>query len=340
MRLPRCPLHRALVVLVLATQAAWSQIEPGPLAPPRNGPRSVEVGWSLLRGVTVHPEPGIELEHCAVELRDGRILRVVPDKDVSAEPAGPRVFERQGLHVYAGFIDPYIEVDVPAPDRNAPGVHWNTRVTPQRSALDGTGLDAAARAALRKLGFCSAAISPKGGVFRGRSALVPLSDPPSDAPPGPTAAYRSGLYQAVGFDTAGFGFRGGDVGPQQPRPADEDPSRWDRYPGSLMGAIALIRQTLSDALWEEALKEAGDARYSPSALDSLFRSAPAVRLVFDASDALDVLRAAKIAREFDRAIVVLGSGTEYQRLHAITAQGLPLILPPSLPAAPEGRLGR
>jgi imidazolonepropionase-like amidohydrolase len=239
------------------------------------------------------------------------------------------------MHVYAGFLDPYVEVDVPAPDRSVPGAHWSPRVTPQRSALHGTGLDAATKTALRKLGFCAAAISPKGGIFRGRSALVSLSDPPADQPPASRGAYESDLYAAVGFETAGFAFRG-EVTRETAPP--EDVARWDRYPGSLMGAIALIRQTLSDADWQQALKDAADARFAPSSLDALARNAPGARLLFDAGDELDALRAARIAAEFGRTgTVILGSGYEFRRLHAIAALGLPFIVP--LPSPQRPRVG-
>jgi imidazolonepropionase-like amidohydrolase len=301
---------------------SFAQNDPGPLAPPRNGPRAIDVGWSVVTGVTLHTRPGVALEKSGVEMRDGRIVGILAPGEAPA--AGARVYDRTGTHVYAGFVDAYVEVDAPAPDRNAPGVHWSTKVTPQRSALQSTGADQATRTALRKLGFCAAGISPKGGIFRGRSALVPLSDPAPDQPPGAVDAYDPGLYQTVAFETAGFGSRG--EGAERPRETAEDTARWDRYPGSLMGAMALIRQTLLDASWQESLKAAGDARYAPSALDELARARSEL-LLFDAQDELDVLRAGKLAQEFGRTAVILGSGMELQRLHAIAAQGLPLILP-------------
>jgi imidazolonepropionase-like amidohydrolase len=309
----------------------FAQTEPGPLAPPRNGPRTVDVGWSVIRGATLHPEPGVVVEKSAIEIRDARIVRVFPESELRPDGPGPRIYDRPGAHVYAGFVDAYVEVDAPAPDPKAPGVHWSARVTPQRSALDGAGLDAATRASLRKLGFCAAAISPRSGVFRGRSALVPLSDPDPMSPPGPQPAYERDVYHAVSFETGGGrGEAGRDARPE------EDPSRWDRYPGSLMGAIALIRQTLLDARWFADLEAAGDARFAPSSLDVLGTGAAAgTPLFFDVQNELDVLRAGKIAREFSRPAIVLGSGTEYQRLHAIASMGVPLVVPLAFPERPK-----
>ena len=136
----------ALAVFALA-EAVVAQNEPGPLAPPRNGPRAVDVGWSVVTGVTLHPRPGVVIENAGVEMRDGRVVRVLAPGETPV--AGARVYDRTGTHVYAGFLDAYLEVDVPAPDRNAPGAHWSTKVTPQRSALQGTGADQATGTALR-----------------------------------------------------------------------------------------------------------------------------------------------------------------------------------------------
>ena len=84
------------------------------------------------------------------ETEDGMIVRVTTR--ASAEPidlATYQVWNGEGLHVYAGFIDAFVEVDAPAPDAESPGSHWNTNVTPQRSALDGDGIDVGELAAER-----------------------------------------------------------------------------------------------------------------------------------------------------------------------------------------------
>ena len=40
-----------------------------------------------------------------------------------------------------------------------------------------------------------------------------------------------------------------------------------------------------------------------------------------------MLRAGKLAQEFGRSAIILGSGTEFQRLHAIAAQAIPMVVP-------------
>ena len=102
-----------------------------------------------------------------------------------------------------------------------------------------------------------------------------------------------------------------------------------------MGAIALIRQTLIDADWQTEARKAGQ-NIAPNALDPVSRGVPApgtnatdegtrgetpggrlTPILFTTDDELDVLRAAKIAKEFKRPAVMLGSGTEFRRLEAL-----------------------
>ena len=69
------------------------------------------------------------------------------------------------------------------------------------------------------------------------------------------------------------------------------------------------------------------------ALDALQRGgAP---FLFNASSELQLLRAARLAAEFNRSVMVLGSGTEFRRLDAGLAAGLPLVLPVNYPEAPD-----
>ncbi|MGQ0628923.1 MAG: amidohydrolase family protein, partial [Phycisphaerales bacterium] len=312
----------AAVSLGLAAQP------PGPLQPPPNSPRRADPTHHALVGATVHVSPTVTIQNATVVLRDGRI-ESVGGADVPP-PAGARAWDSSGLHVYAGFIDPYVEVEALKPDLEAKGAHWNTRVTPQRDALDGKGLTEDAAKSLRSLGFVAAAISPRGGVFRGSSAVVSLARPDADISQTRPPVFAERVYQSVAFETDG-----GEGGPE----------RWQGYPGSLMGAIALVRQTLIDADWEEARREgtgaeraAGDA----TALAPLFRG-PKVdgrpgtgpMLLMNTDDELDVARVQAVAREFSRPFMVLGSGNEYQRLGMVVEAGVPILLPVNFPRKPK-----
>jgi imidazolonepropionase-like amidohydrolase len=313
----------ALAILALASGHAPAQPSGhGPLNPPANGPRRADPTWVAIHDCTLHPTPTQTLAHATIVFRDGRITAVLPgepgpdgklgtDDDTPARlPLGPRIVRANGLHVYAGFIEPYTEVEIPAPAADRSGQHWNPKITPQRNALDAGGIDEGLASSLRRLGFTAAAISPSGGIFRGSSAVVSLAkapeDPSADKPP----VYANEVYQSVAFETGGG------------------------YPSSLMGAVAIIRQTFSDADWQSAQRTSGALTGPDNAVD-LLRKDKNPRYVWDCSDELNTLRAHKIAKEFGRDFIALGGGTEYQRLDAIREDGHRFILPINFPKAPD-----
>lgn len=292
--------------LLLVLAAVAQPTSESPLAPPRDGMRKADPTWHALVNATVHVEPGRTLEGATVVLRDGRIVAVhSPDRRgrMSRPPAGARVHDMDGLHIYAAFIDPYVDVDAPVADDNAPGRHWSRRVVPERSAAEGAGSDGSTRRALRELGFGAAGASPQSGIFRGRAAAVSLAEPSGDPSDPRPLVYREDVYNSMAFERTG--------------------ARSNEYPASHMGAVALMRQTLTDADWLRDLRnsrhEVPDEVRGVNALDHL---ADASRPLFiRATHELHALHAADLGEEFDRPVVVLGNGMEFRRLAAISEIG-------------------
>ncbi|MCW5765662.1 MAG: amidohydrolase family protein, partial [Phycisphaeraceae bacterium] len=313
--------------------------QPDPMVPPPNRVGRADPALHAIVGATVHPTPDTTLYNATVVFRDGRIVSVegsatppakveggdakAPQPAAPGAPAGARVWDGTGLHVYAAFVEPYLEVDAPRPDPEKKGVHWNTRITPQRSALDGKVMDEATARALRNIGFGAAAVSPKGGIFRGTSAVVSLARPAAEA----AARARPEVYRDRAYQTFAFELSTGDGGE----------GRWDSYPSSEMGAIALVRQTLLDADWQAERRTTGQERGALNALDALAKpaSGAATPLLFDAADELQVLRGLKVAREFGRTAVVLGSGLEFRRLAAVAAEKAAVVVPLNFPDKPK-----
>ena len=285
---------------------------------PLNGPRPVEPGWHALVGAAVIPRPGEVIDNATIVIRDGIIVSVARGL---APPAGARIWDVSGLTIYPGLIDAHVPVEAPMPDQTLAGAHWNARVTPQRSALDGPGLSEKDRQSLRQLGFTVAAIAPKGGVFRGSGAVVLIAESGDNPTVESGDVLVANAFHEVALETSGF--------------------RSGEYPGSQMGAIALIRQTFIDAQWRRQALETHAKSGSPmplppaDALDALLFDDAQTPILFDATDELQALRVAKIAREFDLDAMALGSGLEFRRLDAIVDDGLPIILPLNFPKAPK-----
>ncbi|HMN39964.1 MAG TPA: amidohydrolase family protein [Phycisphaerales bacterium] len=343
----------SVAALVLGSAALSQPTSRSPLAPPPNGPRKSDPadGYVALTGATVHVRPGVTLDNATVVMRGGTIESVTPIDNttggrlpVPPVPAGAEERDCAGMHIYAGFLEPYFEVDVPKPDPNAPGSHWNPRVTPQRTALDqgASGILPKDAETLRSMGFVGAAISPRGGIFRGSSAMVSLAQPSGDPSAAPPRVYADGVYQSLSLSP-----RDDDGPPVRAGPRQSEEGRWNNYPSSQMGAIALIRQTLSDADWQQNRRVNVAGAESMEALDALRRHQTEAKgtgadaphdpgtLMFDVADELELLRAAKIASEFRRPAMILGSGMEFRRLEAIAASKLPIILPLNYPKAPK-----
>jgi len=156
----------ACSLAAIASLALAQPTDDSPLASPPNGMRRVDPGFHAITDATVHPSPGITLEHTTIVIRNGTIISV----GNAPPPDGARVWDASGLHVYAGLIDPFVLVEAPKPDADAPGAHWNPRVTPQRRALDAEGLDLAQR--VDDLGEVLVGVDPLGPHVVGGPARV------------------------------------------------------------------------------------------------------------------------------------------------------------------------
>lgn len=291
-------------VLAALAFAALSANASDPLAPRPNGMAPARPGTYLITDATIHTAPGNTLEDSDLLIVDGRIVEI--RADINAP--GAQLIDLDGMHIYAGFIDPYVVVDAPAPSASSAGKHWNDMVTPQRDALAGSGLSNDQAESLREQGFTSAMIAPAHGVFRGWSAIVSTAEPFDDPSMGSTPVYKAHAAQLHGFET----------------------SNWSSgaYPTSHMGVMALLRQTFIDSE-HRAASEHSDA----SCLDSV--SGDNLN-IYDTSHELEALLAGKVAGEFNHEhVAIVGSGNEHRRLDALKDLGFPIIVPLNFPKTPD-----
>jgi len=333
--------HALVVALSIVAGGASAQIS----TTPQQGLAQHTPRHTSIVDARVVVGPGVVIERGSVELRDGLIVDVRAGR---REAPGSVVIEARGKSIYPAFIDVHgsygfdatarcraaAPAAAPAPRRggfggaasapSAPSAqHWNDRVCPERDVSSALALNADAAKTLRRLGFAASVAAPGSGVLRGQSALLSLRDQPS--PQQNLLAARVAQYAAFEAD---FSFSGS-------------------YPGSKMGAIALLRQSFLDARWQRDLstwqrKNGGERAEANAALDALLPVLDGRQpIVFDADDELDVVRAARIAQEFAVPHAwVLGIGTEYRVLDQLPA-GVGLLLPlnfPKTPAADDAEL--
>lgn len=343
-----CPIRAGRSLALWLKRNGWLLVAGGALqaqvsSTPVEGLREASPRVHAITGARVVTAPGAVIERGAVMLRDGVIVAVGAEATVKI-PADARIWPMDGKTVYPGFVEPLADVLLPAAlkaaaDAEGGGARgarvaaapaetlapaaaarsWNARVTPERAVANVLVADEKGVGTLRELGFTAAAVAPGRGVFRGESALVSLSGR------APTATLvRSHLAQHVAFEQGGF--------------------RENAYPSSLMGSIALIRQTLLDAQWWRAANEAyarhrGAGMERPEANASLEALGAVVAgtqpVVMEAQDELDLLRAQKIADEFKLRLILRGRGTEYRVGAALAAAKTPVIVPLNFPPVPE-----
>ncbi|MCC6906351.1 MAG: amidohydrolase family protein [Phycisphaerales bacterium] len=297
-------------LLALAAPAMAQPDEPSN-GPPPNVPRI-----HALVNARIIVAPGKVIESGTIVIRDGVIDYVGAGSDV---PPEARLWDLSGKTVHAGFIDLSVPVKAPAALPDSPGLHWNSHVRAQFNATDATPLDKGTIEALHKIGFTAAQIVPDRGIFRGAAATIALreagSDPIVHQPIGP---------QVIQFETGGWNS--------------------DEYPGSLIGAVALVRQTLIDAEWYRHCVEMYRLNpiniEAPAPADALYALRFVVRqrqqpVLFNTESELDLFRAARLSEEFDLNLMVRGSGAEYLRLGDVLETNLPIILPINFPKAPK-----
>lgn len=294
--------------LIGVMEISLAQVEP--VSGLRENPPRV---WVLTNG-TIHTEPGKTIEHGAVLLRDGIIQAVGRGLAIPSDAAE---IDLNGANVYAGFIESWLPVTEPEKkeDQKQERAHWNDKVRADRNPLDFFRPKEDDLTELRKLGFTSAHLVADDGIFKGQSALVQLGTE--------LINIQSQVSNVVGFEFGGWG--------------DPNP------PNSLLGCIALIRQTFLDANWygkaieimaeypeeNEPLKDDLSLAVLSQALEN---NDP---FIFSAPDESYILRSIKIAKEYELNLWIKGSGYEYKQLDRISERNPFIILPVNFPGNPK-----
>lgn len=301
---------------------------------PVEGLREINPRVHALINARLEIAPGQTVARGCLVVRDGLIAAAGADVQ---PPSDARVWDLGGQTVYAGFIDAHSHFGLPEkmqpaplrPEKRSrknppprdestpPGTgSWNPLVTPEREAARAIQPDEKTAGKWRALGFTNTFAVPGRGIFRGQGAFVDLTGQDGNRP----------LLQAAAIQDVAF-----ELGGQ------------DRYPDSLMGCVALIRQTFLDADWYaraqrfHAAKPAAGER--PEISDPLAALETAARgetpVIIETEDELDLPRAARLADEFKLKAILRGSGYEYRVMDALKASRLPVILPLAFPEAPE-----
>ncbi|MGN6178785.1 MAG: amidohydrolase family protein [Mucilaginibacter sp.] len=234
-----------------------------------------------------------------------------------AIPKGYVVIDLKGKYIYPGLIDAYTTYGMPDAPRQEfnrrnryapvytstkPGAFgWNEAIRPEMEAKDLFHADGAKSEDLKKNGFTVVQSLIHDGIARGTSVAVTLGDEADN------------FVMLNDNAAANYSFSKGTAATD--------------YPSSLMGSIALIRQTYYDAEWYKNQNE--ETNLSLAA----FNKEQGLPQIFEVGDALGVMRANKIAKEFGKQYIFKTDGDEYRRIDAMKGTGASFIIPLTFPEA-------
>jgi imidazolonepropionase-like amidohydrolase len=296
--------------IVFLSQFVWAQ-ETFPV----NSPWDVRPALYAFTNANIVVNANQTIANGTLLIKDRKIEEVGTAVKV---PAGYVVIDLKGKYIYPGLIDAYTTYGMPEAPRAAfqqvsfgripvytstkQGAYgWNESIKPEMNAKTVFHANASAADDYKKNGFGVVQSLIHDGIARGTSVAVTLGDE------------RDNQVMLNDQAAANYSFSKGTAA--------------TNYPSSLMGSIALLRQTYYDAQWYKNQT----AEYNIS-LDA-FNHTQDIPQIFETTDALNVMRANKIAKEFGKQYIFKTDGNEYRRIDAMKATGSSFIIPLTFPDA-------
>ncbi|MBK9270970.1 MAG: amidohydrolase family protein [Saprospiraceae bacterium] len=278
---------------------------------PYNGVRHPDQSCYLLINAKLIANPISEPVAAELIIRNGKIQAI---GTALKKPADAVVKDLKGSFVYPAFIDLYSSYGMPAlPDRrnqgrgqfdkSRPGSYgWNDALKTEQSAFILFQTKAAEGKVLRENGFAMVNTHMPDGISRGSSSVVFTGEGPEHE-----MVFKEQSAHHLSFQKG---------------------SSAQDYPGSLMGSIALLRQTYLDGMYYEKTIRPEEKNLSLQQWNQL----QTLLQIFAVEDKLDILRADKIAREFGKNYLIRSNGSEYQNIEQLKKIQAKLIVPLKFPA--------
>ena len=286
---------------------------------PVNGITDPREGYFAFTNATIVKDGQTTLKNATMIIRKGKIVSVGTNVTVPKEAV---VINCSGKFIYPSLVDIYSDYGIPIPQRpqaggggffgpqqflsNTKGAYgWNQAI---RSEVDGASLFAAddnKAKPLREIGFGSVLTHQKDGIARGTGVFVTLADE------------KENLVIVKEKASANYSFSKG-ISTQS-------------YPGSMMGSVALLRQTYLDAQWYKNKPVGEGVNMSLQA----WNDNQSLPQIFESADKWGDIRADRIGDEFGVQYIIKGGGDEYQRINDIAATKASYILSLNFPQAQD-----
>lgn len=283
---------------------------------PINGVRDQRLGVYAFTNATIVQNEHSKIENATLLIKQGKIVAVGAGVEIPKEAV---VVNCNGKYIYPGFVDALTDYGAGTPKRTmaafnfgAPGqfvsnkagaYNWNQAIKPEINAVDNFSFDEAVAAGFRSNGFGTVFTHVKDGIARGTGAVVSLANTNENK-----VVLKTKAAQVFSFDKG---------------------MSTQSYPSSLMGSIALLRQTYLDAKWYLTKPATEGVNLSLEA----FNANAGLPQIFVADDKWSTLRANRIAKEFGTEYILRGADNGYQRIDEIAKTKASYILGVDFPAA-------
>jgi imidazolonepropionase-like amidohydrolase len=283
---------------------------------PRNDVKDSRSGMYAFTNATLVVDYQTTLQNATLLIKGGKVEQAGVNLSV---PAGYTVIDLKGKYIYPSLVDMYTSYGLPEVERPRGGggfggaeqmesktkgsYNANQAIRSHYHAGDEFTINATKADELRKAGFGAVLTSKPDGLARGTAAFVTL---------GETSDNKVMVKQKV---AAHYSLDKG--------------SSTQNYPSSLMGCIAVLRQTYLDADW---FGSQNPRPFADNSLEAWIQNQNLPQ-IFEATSWMNVLRADKVGDEFGVQYIIRGSGDEYKRINEIKATKASLIVPVNYPDA-------
>ena len=275
---------------------------------PVNGVVSKYNTVHALINAEIHIDAETSIKRAVILVKEDKIIEVGNTLDI---PENAIIHNLEGAHVYPSFIDPYTNYGLPKvkkmewkprpqiKSKTVGPFSWNEALKPEFDAAASFSPIQASAKSFREAGFGTVLTFQNDGIVRGSSSIVSL---------GEGNAQKELLKPRA---TAHYAFSKG--------------SSRQSYPNSFMGAIALLRQSIYDAIWANHNRD--QRNLSLTALHDNLKLKPVIEV--DNHNA--IRNALDLSKEFKMNFIIKGSGDEYLSLDGLG--NAEFILPVNFPDA-------
>lgn len=286
-----------------------------------NGVADKREGCYAFTNATIVKDAQTTFTNATLVIRKGKIIAAGNNVTI---PADAVVIDCKDKYIYPSLIDIYSDYGIATPQRaggfggffgsvqmtnNQKGAYgWNQAL---KADVDGYKIfvaDDAKAKPLRDIGFGTVLTHQKDGIARGTGTVVSLADNNEN-----TVILKERASNNLSFNKG---------------------TSTQSYPSSLMGIIALLRQTYLDAQWYKNNPSAEGVNITLQSWNNNL-GLPQIMDPASSSDVWMVMRADRVGDEFGAQYIIKATGKEYQRIKEVAGTKAPLIVSLNFPAAQD-----